>query len=99
MLADQELIFSFSAFVALSLTFVRQLVVGIAIIPFLVKNIEQDMTSAARLMSFHDMRSESSHQNDTKPPEDWPKEGAVCISDSLLSHTYGRRRVSFETLS
>ena len=49
-------------------------------------------------MSFYDVRSESGHRNDREPPEDWPKEGAVRISNSLLANTYGRRRVSFETL-
>lgn len=72
---------------------------GIAIVPFLFADIEQDMTSAARLMSFFDVRSESGYDNVTKPPEDWPSEGAVRISDSLLAYPLGRRRVSFETFT
>lgn len=72
---------------------------GIAIVPFLFTDIEQDMSSAARLMSFFDMRSEPGYENDAKPPEDWPNEGAVRISDSLLAYVPGRRRVSFETFT
>lgn len=87
------------ALVALSLTFDRQLVVGIAIVPLLVTDIEQDMSAAARLMSYFDMRSEPGYDNNTKPPEDWPSEGTVHISDLLLAYPPGRRRASHETFT
>lgn len=86
------------ALVALSLTYDRQLVVGIALVPLLFTDIEQDMSSAARLLSYFDMRSEPGYDNVTKPPEDWPREGSVSISDSLMTYT-PRRRVSFQTMT
>ena len=72
---------------------------GIAIVPLLFTDIEQDMSAAARLMSYFDMRSEPGYENDTKPPEDWPSEGSVRISDLLLVYAPGRRRVSHETFT
>jgi len=79
------------------LTFDRQLVVGITIVPFLFTDIEQDMAAAARLMNYFDMRSEPGYENDTKPPEDWPSEGSIRIGDLLLASAPGRRRASHET--
>jgi len=79
------------------LTFDRQLVVGITIVPFLFTDIEQDMAAAARLMNYFDMRSEPGYENDTKPPEDWPSEGSIRIGNLLLASAPGRRRASHET--
>ena len=42
-------------------------------------------------MSYFDVRSEPGYENDAKPPEDWPSEGAVRITDSLLAYGPGGR--------
>lgn len=70
---------------------------GITILPFLFTDIEQDMAAAARLMNYFDMRPEPGYENDTNPPEDWPREGSIRISDLLLASAPGRRRESHET--
>ena len=85
--------------VALSLTYDRQLVVGIALVPPLFTEIEQGMSSVARLLRYFDLHSEAGYENNTKPPKDWPSKGTVNIGDySLMAYT-PRRRVSFQPIT
>ena len=87
------------AIVALSLTYDRQLVVGMALVPILFTEIDQGMSSASRLLSYFNLRPEAGYENDTKPTDEWPSEGAVSIGNyGLMSYT-PRRRVSFQTMT
>ena len=88
-----------SALVALSLTYDRQLVVGIALVPILFTEIERGMSSASRLLSYFNLRPEAGYENDTKPTEEWPREGAVSIGDYGVMAYTPRRRVSFQTMT
>lgn len=72
---------------ALSLTYDRQLVVGIALIPILFTDIEQGMVSTARLFSYFDLHPEVGYDNITNTPEDWPSKGSVSVSDDIMAHT------------
>lgn len=87
------------ALVALSLTYDRQLVVGIALVPPLFTEIEQGMSSVARLLRYFDLHSEAGYENNTKPPKDWPSKGTVNIGDYSLMAYSPRQRVSFQTMT
>ena len=69
-----------------------------ALFPVLFTEIEQDMASTSRLLSYFDVSPESGHENATKYHEDWPSKGSLCIGDSVMACT-PRRRVSFQTLT